>query len=135
MSPVLFHKLAERCRVRKFRSLLQFEEKKRYIRQLEEKIANNVQLNAQSSQAIGLAWQRLTQRGVVSTQDLYEVRLMEAAIMRSILQLEAEAEQYQEDRAHAEKEANELSDTARYFGLKEKKMMICKEKIASREEN
>ncbi|MEG3130442.1 hypothetical protein SC171_21745 [Pantoea cypripedii] len=126
MSPNLFHKLEELHRRRKLQSLAKLDETLRSITRLETKIADNEKTRKQALLSINQAMLHLTLLQSVGTQEVYDVRLLEAAMRRNILQLETEAIQYQKDKTHHESEAQNLRKVVRYFGIKEEKMARAK---------
>jgi hypothetical protein len=123
MSPNLFHKLGELNRRRKLQCLAKLDEMQRTIARLDARIADNEQARKQALLSIKQAMLHLTLLQSVGTQEVYDVRLLEAAMRRNILQLETEAEQYQKDKIRHESEAKDLRKVVRYFGVKEEKMV------------
>lgn len=123
MSRTLFSKLGELHRRRKMQCLAKLEETQKNIARLETQIAENEQVRKQASLSIDQAMLHLTLQQVVVTQEVYDVRLLEAAMRRNILQLETEAEQYQKEKARHQSDAEDLRKVVRYFGIKEEKMV------------
>ena len=122
MSPQLFLRLAERSRRRKLQNLSALVEKKQHLVELDEKLTVNNHSNQQATLKIKQTLWQLTQQQVVTTQSVYDARLQEAALMRHLLQLETEADQYQTQKIRIESDIQILCQVVRYFGVKEEKM-------------
>lgn len=133
MSHTLFSKLGELNRRRKMQCLAKLEETQKNIARLETQIAENEQVRKQASLSIDQAMLHLTLQQVVVTQEVYDVRLLEAAMRRNILQLETEAEQYKKEKARHQSDAEDLRKVVRYFGIKEEKMVRGKARLEGTE--
>ncbi|WP_273908458.1 hypothetical protein [Enterobacter bugandensis] len=121
MSPQLFLRLAERSRRRKLQNLSALVEKKQHLVELDEKLTVNNHSSQQAMLKIKQTLWQLTQQ-VATTQNVYDARLQEAALMRHLLQLETEADQYQIQKTRVEADIQILRQVVRYFGIKEEKM-------------
>ena len=122
MSPQLFLRLAECSRRRKLQNLSALVEKKQHLVELDEKLTVNNHSSQQAMLKIKQTLWQLTQQQVATTQNVYDARLQEAALMHHLLQLETEADQYQIQKIRVEADIQILRQVVRYFGIKEEKM-------------
>lgn len=122
MSPQLFLRLAECSRRRKLQNLSALVKKKQHLVELDEKLTVNNHSSQQAMLKIKQTLWQLTQQQVATTQNVYDARLQEAALMHHLLQLETEADQYQIQKIRVEADIQILRQVVRYFRIKEEKM-------------